>query len=171
MTDAPVPEFSRMAYATRFDGKRIAIAAGEAERVALAKRFGLVSIARLEAEVTLSPDGDAVLANGTLNASIVQSCAISGEDLPVEIKEPLALRFVPETTETKDEEIDLTEEELDEIPFTGRSFDLGEAVAQSLALAIDPYATGPQADEVRERGDVSDETASGPFAGLAKLKK
>jgi uncharacterized metal-binding protein YceD (DUF177 family) len=171
MTDAPAPEFSRMVDATRFDGKSIAIAADAAERTALARRFGLVSIAYLEAEVALSPDGDAVVVNGTLTASIVQSCAISGEDLPVGIEEPLALRFVPETNETKDEEIELTEEELDEIPFTGRSFDLGEAVAQSLALAIDPYATGPQANEVRERGDVSDETASGPFAELAKLRK
>lgn len=171
MNDLPAPEFSRMVDATRFDGKSIAIAADTAERGALAQRFGLVSIARLEAQVTLSPDGDAVLANGTLSASIVQSCAISGEDLPVEIAETLALRFVPDTGDIEEEEIELTEDELDEIPFTGRSFDLGEAVAQSLALAIDPYATGPQADEVRERGDVSDETANGPFAELAKLRK
>jgi uncharacterized metal-binding protein YceD (DUF177 family) len=171
MTGAPPPEFSRMTDATRFDGKPIAIEAHEAERAALAKRFGLISIARLAAEVTLNPDGDAVLANGTLKASIVQSCAISGEDLPVEIEEPLALRFVPETDEAKEEEIELTEEELDEIPFTGRSFDLGEAVAQSLALAIDPYATGPQADDIRREGVLGDGNAGGPFAGLAKLKK
>jgi hypothetical protein len=171
MTDMPAPEFSRMVDATRFDGKPIEIAADGAERAALAQRFGLVSIARLEAEVALSPDGVAVLASGTLNASIMQSCAISGEDLPIEIAEPLALRFVPETGETKDEEIELTEEELDEIPFVGRSFDLGEAVAQSLALAIDPYATGPQADDLRASGQVGDEAASGPFAALAKLKR
>jgi uncharacterized metal-binding protein YceD (DUF177 family) len=159
-----------MVDATRFDGRPIAIAADEAERAALAERFGLVSIARLEAEIRLSPEEGAVLTNGMLNASIVQSCSISGEDLPVEIAEPLALRFVPETDDPKEEDIE-TEEELDEIPFTGRSFDLGEAVAQSLALAIDPYATGPQADEVRASGKISDETASGPFAALAKLKR
>jgi uncharacterized metal-binding protein YceD (DUF177 family) len=170
MIEAHAPELSRMTDATRFDGKPIAIEANEAERAALAKRFGLVSIARLEAIVELTPDGDAVLANGTLRASIVQSCAVSGDDLPVEIEEPLALRFVPETNQTEEEEIELTEDELDEIPFTDRSFDLGEAVAQSLALAIDPYATGPQADEVRAR-TLGNEGASGPFAALAKLKE
>ena len=40
MTGAP--EFSRMVDATRFDGRPIAIAADEAERAALARRFGLV---------------------------------------------------------------------------------------------------------------------------------
>lgn len=170
MTDVPAPEFSRMVDATRFDGKPIAIEADEAERAALARRFGLVSIARLEAQVDLRPDATAVLANGTLSASIVQSCAISGEDLPVEIREPLTLRFVPETNQVTDEEIELAEEELDEIPFTGRSFDLGEAVAQSLALAIDPYATGPQAEDTRA-SVLGNQAASGPFAALAKLKK
>lgn len=171
MSDTVAPEFSRMADATRFDGKPIAIAAEEGERAALAERFGLISIGKLEAEVVLSPDGKAVAANGTLKASIVQTCAVSGDDLPVEIVEPLALRFVPETEAPTEEEVELTEEELDEIPFTGRHFDLGEAVAQSLALAIDPYATGPEADEVRRTGPLGDSEPSGPFAALAKLKK
>lgn len=171
MTENPAPELHRMTDATRFDGKPIVITADAAERAALAKRFGLISIDRLSAEVTLVPDGTAVLANGTLKASVVQSCAVSGEDLPVRIEEPLALRFVPEAEMVaEEEEIELTEEELDEIPFTGRSFDLGEAIAQSLALAIDPYATGPKADEVRASGKIGDAAASGPFSALAKLK-
>jgi len=103
-------------------------------------------------------------------ADIVQTCAVTGDDLPVAIEEPLALRFVPEAPVT-DEEIELEEEELDEIPYTGSSFDLGEAVAQSLALAIDPFATGPDADRVRKEKGLLDEGASGPFAALAALKK
>lgn len=162
------PEFSRMVDATRFDGKPVAIEANEAERAALAKRFGLVAIGRLEASVELSPEGAAVLAGGTLRASIVQSCAVSGEDLATEIDEPLALRFVPEPAAAAAEEVELGEGELDEIPFTGRSFDLGEAVAQSLALAIDPYATGPGAEAVR-RERLGDEPV-GPFAALGQLK-
>jgi uncharacterized metal-binding protein YceD (DUF177 family) len=157
-----------MTDATRFDGKPIAIEADAAEREALAKRFGLVAIDRLGAEVTLAPDGEAVLANGTLSAAIVQSCAVSGDDLPIEIDEPLALRFVPEANAPTEEEIELSEDELDEIPFSGRHFDLGEAVAQSLALAIDPYATGPQAEDVRR--EQLDGDPSGPFAALSKLK-
>jgi hypothetical protein len=68
-------------------------------------------------------------------------------------------------------EIELEESELDEIPYTGTSFDLGEAVAQSLALAIDPYAVGPDAERVRADSGLSDQAAAGPFAALAALKK
>jgi uncharacterized metal-binding protein YceD (DUF177 family) len=100
----------------------------------------------------------------------VQSCAVSGEDLAVRIDEPLALRFVP-AAQPEGEEIELDADELDEIPFEGHVFDLGEAVAQSLALAIDPYATGPEADQVRKEAGLLDEAASGPFAALAALKK
>ena len=86
------------------------------------------------------------------------------------IDEPLELRFVP-AREIAEEEIELEEEELDEIPFSGHVFDLGEAVAQSLALAIDPYAVGPEAECVRKEKGLSGEGASGPFAALAALKK
>ena len=96
--------------------------------------------------------------------------AVSGEDLPVRIDEPLALRFVP-AAEPEEEELELAESDLDEIPFEGHVFDLGEAVAQSLALAIDPYATGPEAERVRKEAGLSDEAASGPFAALAALKE
>lgn len=51
--------------------------------------------------------------------------------------------------------------------------DLGEAVAQSLGLAIDPYAIGPDADTARkEVGIVQEGEQEGPLAAaLAALKK
>lgn len=163
------PEFSRPIDRRHLKEKPVDLAAGEAERKALARRFGLVSIERLEARASLRADGDALIAEGRFEADIVQTCAVSGDDLPVKIAEPLVLRFVP-AREIEEEEIELEEEELDEIPFSGHVFDLGEAVAQSLALAIDPYATGPEAERVR-REELSSEEASGPFAALAALKK
>jgi uncharacterized metal-binding protein YceD (DUF177 family) len=164
------PEFSRPVDRRHLSDRPVRLVADGAERKALAERFRLVAVDRLEAEVSLAADGEAVDASGTLSADIVQTCAITGDDLPVTISEPLALRFVPEAA-VEAEEIELTEEELDEIPFEGPSFDLGEAVAQSLALAIDPYATGPEADAVRKATGLDDEQPSGPFAALAALKK
>jgi len=105
-----------------------------------------------------------------LSADIVQSCAVTGDDLPVAISEPLALSFVPQAAAVEDE-VALSEEELDEIPYAGTAFDLGEAVAQSLALAIDPYATGPNAERVRQEKGLADDPVSGPFAALSALKK
>jgi uncharacterized metal-binding protein YceD (DUF177 family) len=164
------PEFSRPIDRRQLKEKPVELAADEAERKALAKRFGLVAIKRLEAKTALRADGDTVTADGRFEADIVQTCAISGEDLPVTIAEPLTLHFVP-AREIDAEEIELEEEELDEIPFSGHVFDLGEAVAQSLALAIDPYATGPEAERVREEKGLSGEEPSGPFAVLAALKE
>lgn len=165
-----VPEFSRMADRRHLKAAPLRLSANEAEGTALARRFGLVAIHRLDAEVSLEADGEAVDAIGTLSAEVVQSCAVTGNDLPVAIEEPLTLRFVPEAPVTE-EEIELAEEELDEIPYAGTAFDLGEAVAQSLALVIDPFATGPDADRVRKEKGLLDEAASGPFAALAALKR
>ena len=138
--------------------------------MALARRFGIVAVHQLQATVRLERTGEAIAARGKLSAAIVQSCAVSGEDLPVQIDEPLALRFVPAKA-IEEEEVELEEGELDEIEFEGHVFDLGEAVAQSLALAIDPYATGPEAERVRKEAGLGDEGSSGPFAALAALKK
>jgi len=164
------PEFSRMIDRRHISGEPLELTATEAERAALAKRFGLVRIDQLSARLQLASKDDVIAVQGRLSARIVQSCAVSGEDLPVKIEEPLAFRFVPETA-IEEEEIELEEQDLDEIGYSGHNFDVGEAVAQSLALSIDPYATGPEADRARKEAGISDEAASGPFAALAALKK
>lgn len=166
------PEFSRIVDTRSIGNHPVRLEANEPERAALAKRFGIVAIDRLTAEVTLEPTKSAILAMGRLTADIVQSCAVSAEDVPVSIAEPLSLRFVPERGPSRpNEEIELDAEELDEIEFSGTQFDLGEAVAQSLALAIDPFLEGPGADEFRRTSGLFGEGKANPFAVLAKLKK
>lgn len=171
--EAGTPEFSHRVDRRNLPAAPVRLSASPAEREALAARFGLVAVNRLDAEVSLLADGEAVTATGTLAADVIQSCAISGDDLPAQIREPLTFRFVPDQGPAiPGEEIELAEEQLDEIPYTGTAFDLGEAVAESLALAIDPYATGPQADAVRQKFGLADEGPKGPLAeALAKLQK
>jgi uncharacterized metal-binding protein YceD (DUF177 family) len=165
-------EFTRMIDLRGIGDAPLQLEASEGECAALAKRFGLVAVRRLAAEVRLLQDGAKIDAEGRLTADVIQSCAVSGEDLPVVIVEPLHLRFVPAAAAgTTDEEIELDAEELDEIGYAGSAFDLGEALAQSLALAIDPFAIGPEADRVRQAAGLGDETAQGPFAALAALKR
>jgi len=164
------PEFSRPVDIRQADGRVLALSANDGERAALAARFGLMRIDRLDAEMKLGREGEAVTATGSLSADIVQSCAISAEDLPVAINEPLAFRFVPARGDhAPDEEIELDAEDCDEIEYSGTAFDLGEAVAQSLALAIDPFATGPQAEEARRNAGLLGEQDAGPFAALKGL--
>lgn len=166
----PVPEFSRPWDLRQIDDRPITLEANEQERAALAQRFGIIAIGKLTATLTLVREADVVHAHGTLHAETVQSCAVSGEDLTTSIEEPVALRFMPESP-IDTEELELAADDLDEIAYSGTVLDLGEAVAQSLALAIDPYAVGPEAERVRREAGLLDEDTSGPFAALAALRK
>ena len=171
MSGMPQPsELTRWVAVRQCDGRTFDITASESERAALAERFSLVAVNGLTASVTLSRDGEKVSASGTLKADIVQSCAISGDDLPARIDEHLAFHFVPATNDHEpDEEVELEEADLDEIPYEGDRFDLGEAVAQSLALAIDPFAAGPAADRVRKEVGLDAPAKENPFAKLKGL--
>lgn len=166
MTDTP--EFSRPADIRGINEAPVELEANAAERAALAERFSLVAIHSLTATLDLEAHGEEVSAKGQMRAEIVQSCAVSGDDLPVSINDNIILRFVPAATleaSEEDEEIELEEGELDTIGYTGTGFDLGEAVAQSLALAIDPFAEGPNADSARrEHGLIEEGEDDGPLA-------
>lgn len=165
-------EFSREFDVRQVEGKQVRIEATEAERAALAQRFGLVRIDSLEAKALLSRAGERVVeASGTLKARYEQACAVSAEDLPVSVEEPLFFRFVPEATAHEpDEEVEIDAEDCDEIEYSGTHFDLGEAVAQSLALSIDPFLTGPDADQARKAAGIGAPEDQGPFAALKGLK-
>jgi uncharacterized metal-binding protein YceD (DUF177 family) len=148
------PEFTRIIDIRHLEAKPVTITASAEEAKALAKRFLLVAVNELEATVTLTRDGPVVNAKGRLKADFVQSCAVSGEDLPMKVDEALEFRFVPATSiETEDlsadQEIEITSDDCDEIEYTGERFDLGEAVAQSLGWpsipsppALRPIACG-----------------------------
>lgn len=171
MTNPTPVEFSREFDVRQCEGKAPHIEANEAERAALAKRFGIVRIDRLEANLVLHRKDRVIDATGTLSADIVQACAVSAEDLPVQVREPLQIRFVPEMrVYAPDQEIELSAEDCDEVEYTGSHFDLAEAVAQTLALAIDPFAVGQQASAARKRPELNGEPPAGPFSALKNLK-
>ena len=163
-------ELTRVFDARQLPPGPVEIKASAEERAALAQRFGLVRVKHLSARITLTRDGPTVRAAGQLNADVVQSCAISAEDLPVRIHEPVALHFVPaNSTPAIDAEVELDAEMLDQIEMDGHQFDLGEALAQGLALAIDPYAEGPGAEEARRQAGLLEPGQVGPFGELKKL--
>ncbi len=167
-------ELVRMIKVRQLPGEAVVVEANEAELTALAVRFDLPKVDELRAELSLEKDGTAVLANGPMHARFVQTCAVSGEEFPVEVSEHLALKFVDaETTraalasDSEELEIELDADDLDEIEYSGDAFDLGEAVAQSLGLAIDPYAEGPNADAARKDAGITQEgEQNGPLAEM-----
>lgn len=166
-------EFERIVKLDRLPSGPVVMEASEGERAALAQRFGLPAIHALRAEVQLSQIGDAIDARGRLTAGFDQRCAVSEEPFSASLDEPVAIRFVPALAEHgEDEEIEFASDAPDEIEYDGASFDLGEALAQSFGLALDPYAVGPDAEAVRrDAGLRAEDAPSGPFAALAALKK
>lgn len=168
----PVPEYSYLVDLRQITDAALTLAPDEAARRRLAGRFGITAIPAMQATVQLVREGERVTATGRLIADVIQACRISAEDFPVHIDEPVHMRFVPPVGEiTPDEEVELTVDDLDEIEYEGTAFDLGEALAQTLALAIDPFAEGPNADAFRAQHGLTGETPTGPFAALAALKK
>lgn len=151
------------------------VATGE-ERAALAERFDIVSIGSLSATATFAQDADGINVTGRISAALVQNCAISGEDFPTRVSCDYRLRFIPEEAyaallASAGDEYELTESDLDTISYAGSTLELGEAIAQTLALEIDPYAEGPKADAARVQYGLSTPEGSGPFAALKALKK
>ncbi len=149
------------------------LVADAGERAAIAVRFGLLSIDRLEATLAIVTEGDSVKAEGALDAAVVQACIASGEPVPATIAVPLAVRFVPNAAleaAQEDAEIELASDDLDVIGFSGGRFDLGEMVAESLALELDPYPRSADAERfLKERG-VKGEAEAGSFGALAALR-
>lgn len=153
------------------DGDRIDLMADDAERALVAERLDLLSLSRLEAHAVLSRDGQAIRATGRLKASLDQACVATGEPVPAHIDEPFNLLFAPEPKAGPDEEVELGEADLDTVFHDGSTIDLGGAITDTLALALDPYPRSAGADAaLKEAGVLTEEEAS-PFAALAALKE
>lgn len=169
--NGPAPEFSRVVRIDQLGryADKVTIVAEEGERAALAKRFGLSSLDRLEADYALSQEEGAIMARGQMRATLAQPCVATGTPVPEEIDAPFTLRFVPESA-VDVEEIELDADDCDTIGYSGEAIDMGEAVAETMALAMQPYPRAPDADRIlREAGVLSEEQAS-PFAALLALK-
>ena len=171
------PEFSRTYRVDTLGGspREVSIGANAEERDALSRRFGLQAIASLSAEASLTRSGDSVVAAGTAAASVTQSCVATGEPVEAQVEETFRIEFRPHPEGVKpEEEIELSEGELDVVFYDGGAIDLGEAVAETVSLALNPYPRSEAAEEaLRQAGVKSEEEAkaeSSPFAALAALK-
>jgi uncharacterized metal-binding protein YceD (DUF177 family) len=149
----------------------LSIEADEGERSALARRFGLVAIGRLEAECELTRKGTEARARGRLRASVTQSCVATAEPVEAKVDETFEIIFRPEPEAgAPDEEIELSEAEMDVVFYDHASIDVGEAVAETLSLSLDPYPRSPAAIDALKAAGVKSEEEAGPFGVLAGLR-
>lgn len=153
------------------DGERLDLVADEGERGAIAKRLRLGRIDRLDAHATLLRSGATVRAKGRLMAAVEQSCVITGDPVPARLDEPFDILFMPEPDEVQpDDEIELNPEDCDIVFYDGGAIDLGAAIADTLALGLDPYPRSADAEAALKEAGVMTEAEASPFAALAKLK-
>lgn len=166
-----LPEFSRRIDGLRLSpsGEEYTIAAKPEERSALAKRFDLLALERLEAKVKLAPmAGGYYRLTADFEAQLSQACAITSEPVPARVAESFTLTYGP-VEESSEIVLDGDAEPVE--PLDDGMIDIGEAVAQQLSLVLDPFPRAPGAS-LEEEADLSDRAPrESPFAALAKLRK
>ena len=162
------PEFSRPIRLVRL-GKgplRQETVADSDERAALVRRLDLVALDRLSAVVELARQSDGtVLLTAAFSADFVQSCVVTGDPVAGTLSENFMLRYgsVEHEPETGAEENEPAFE-----PLSGDVIDIGEAVAQELALALPPFPRIPGVSVETELGaDAKSAREPGPFSNLA----
>jgi uncharacterized metal-binding protein YceD (DUF177 family) len=164
----PSPEFSRPLQADRVPkaGSVEKLEAEPGELKALAKRMKIPAIHALTAEIRATPwRGGGIKLEGHLTAEIEQVSVISLEAFRETVSIPVSRYFLPPGAVAENEEED------DADPIEGGHIDLGEVVAETLALDLDPYPRKPGeafAEHVEDAGRPG-ETPS-PFAVLGRRK-
>jgi uncharacterized metal-binding protein YceD (DUF177 family) len=154
------------------DGERLDLVADERERTAIAERLGIGRLDRLDAHAELSRTGELVRVKGRLMAALDQECVVTGEPVPAHIDEAFEVMFMraPEVSDP-DEEVELGASDCDVVFYDGGTIDLGSAIADSLALSLDPYPRSAGAETTLKEAGVMTEEQASPFAILAQLKR
>lgn len=164
-------EFSRPVALARIppDGRQENLRAAPAECAALARRFGIPAVNRFEAALRLLPEpGGGVAIEGRLAAEVVQECVVTLEPVVQQVEEAVHLRILGPGEGASDDP-----EAPDDVDAPGGVADLGEALAEQLALALDPYPRAPGAtlpDAASDDAPAPPEASVRPFAGLAALR-
>lgn len=171
------PELSRPLKVDRIPAGGIEekIVATPAERAALAKRFSLLDFSRFEALLNVDREGKMLAVTGHFMAEVAQACVVTLEPVPEKVKARIDVLFAPPYLIKEDHEgglADLGEADPPE-PIVGGMIDLGELVAQHLALALDPYPRkkGAALGVIEAKGKEEDSAVVlRPFTVLAGLK-
>ena len=171
VTKPPEPEFPRPFVVDRLGAAPIheTLGANAAERAALATRMGLVALDQLSASVTIERALSGLIhVKGRLEADIVQTCVVTLSPFPSHVEDSFALDFgIAEAVAGDEIDVDLDYDPHE--PIEDGVIDIGELVAQYLALALDPHPRSPDAT-LETIWSESDPRPLSPFAILKNLK-
>lgn len=143
-------------------GMPVSIEADAAQRAALARAHGLVSVERYRAELLVTPwRRNGVRVSGRVEADITQPCVVTLEPVTAHIDAPVEGLFLPEDSKLGRQgfgaggEI-LLDAEGPDAPetFSGDTIDVGQLAEEFFGLAIEPYPRKPGARlDADEAGD------------------
>ncbi len=145
MSDTIQPEFSYIVKVKDVStkGKLCKLVATQEQCDALAKRFDLEGLKDFQANLEIKDAGkdQGVTLIGKLFATAYRRMGLSDDTSEVIVDDTINIRFLPESriTPELDEENMMTLDSEDLEPMPQDSFDLGELMAQYLALSVDPY--------------------------------
>ena len=130
----------------------------------LVDRFGFVSVESVAADFHITKTArDCWDVRGRLLAKLVQSCVITGAPVSEAVDFLIEERYVRTTDNLDEVEVSLDGAE----PLYDGQIDIGEMIAQSLAVAVTAW---PKASDAPDSFSTGVETSDHPFAELAALK-
>lgn len=152
------------------------IAANEDERERLSARLGILGIDRLEADlqVTMAAGGSGIRVEGMLRADVTQACVVTLEPVKAHIEASFERIYSEEEKVDDRDEIELAPEVGEPTEaLIGGAFDAGEAVAEQLALELNPFPRAPNVEfhGYASGGTEGDSAKQGPFVALSRLKR
>ena len=151
------------------------LVATAAERAALARRLGVLSLDRLQARLSWRRRDDGVIClEGEFEAALSQSCVVTLDPVTATAADRFVRRFVRSAAAAAVEVVIDAEAEDPPDPLGDGIVDLGEIVAEELAVTIDPYPRAPGGALPAEVGGgttvARPASAANPFGVLARLK-
>ncbi len=153
-------------------GQDMQVVADVDERRKLAARFGWITIEALAADVHLSLRAGGVEASGRLTARVEQPCVSTGEPVAEIVDTDFSVRFVETALlGSGQDEVELGDDDLDVIEYEGRSIDVGEAVAQTLALNVEPYPRAATLEPSDGDRTVYEDAKPSAFGALSDMFK
>ena len=139
--------------------------ASDEELKTLATRFKFLDVLSLSAELTICNSArDCWDVVGQLRGVVVQTCSSTGVPLRETVDFLIEERYVRTVNDHEEVEVHMVVAE----PLENEAINIGELLAQSLAIAVTPWPRAPEAPEIYTSGK---ELSDHPFAGLAALKR
>lgn len=173
-------EFSRPIAVYDIVGERVSfrIEASVEERAALAERFGLLRLDGLSAEgwVIREAGGQRFRLRGRFSAAVVQSCVVTLEPVSSTVEQSFEELFAADVVDEWGDpskahcEVILSQDsEPAPVPLVDGQIDVGELVAEELALGLNSFPRAPGATFAGydpQSADIGEQGQRSPFAVL-----